>query len=569
MLGGHPFIVEVDDALPIESLHVLGRTGDGVSIGMPLRKDLFDGEGVEVPQRSAFERRAALLRELGALHGELALVRGEESHLVAPEPEGQRPLIRGQHHVEHRVVGGRALPGGGSAGARQEAGVFRRRYVPSGALHEARRQRDHASKAGGGGALTDVVSDGESDEREAMVLLDHQGEAVLEMASGDRARARGRCGRGLTLGRGVAAEEHARHEADDHDCDRPPRTTPARGSRGAPHHPPRAHAATGTPRQESAWISRFQGDVREPGLWYRGVKEAYKRPVDDRDEPPPKAPTVGGAGPASSPPVVGAVARPSPARPSEVTRPMIFEPPPDGDPFAVAPSPRLASPRESASDEPTDDDAIDDQWPDEPPSAAPVQLAIVAPPPVISARTPAGLPAPPPAGVRGARRRSRWVALAALGLFAVGVELRAHRSRSHRMPAPSPPAEASATAVASATATASGPPLESSSSPSVADPPPAIPSESPPSAFDAAAAKEALEATASTVARCQRGHVFGAGHAIVTFGNDGAVHRCAVSPPFLGAAAGMCVTRALSQARVPPFVGEPGIVVYHFTVAAE
>jgi hypothetical protein len=91
---------------------------------------------------------------------------------------------------------------------------------------------------------------------------------------------------------------------------------------------------------------------------------------------------------------------------------------------------------------------------------------------------------------------------------------------------------------------------------------------SPASAFDTVAAKHALDATASTVARCQRGQVFGPAYAIVTFGNDGAVRRCAVSPPFLGTFAGMCVTKALSQARVPAFEGKPGVVVHHFVVAA-
>jgi hypothetical protein len=88
-------------------------------------------------------------------------------------------------------------------------------------------------------------------------------------------------------------------------------------------------------------------------------------------------------------------------------------------------------------------------------------------------------------------------------------------------------------------------------------------------AFDAMAAKQALDATASAVARCRRGPVFGPASAIVTFGNDGAVLRCAVSPPFLGTFAGMCVTKALLQARVSPFLGDPGIVVHHFVVAAQ
>jgi hypothetical protein len=109
-----------------------------------------------------------------------------------------------------------------------------------------------------------------------------------------------------------------------------------------------------------------------------------------------------------------------------------------------------------------------------------------------------------------------------------------------------------------------------SSAPSVGEIPPAVPSTSRASAFDAIAAKQALDATAGVVARCRRGGpVFGPAHAIVTFGNDGAVLRCAVSPPFLGTFAGMCVTKALKQARVSPFVGDPGIVVHHFVVAAQ
>jgi hypothetical protein len=51
--------------------------------------------------------------------------------------------------------------------------------------------------------------------------------------------------------------------------------------------------------------------------------------------------------------------------PSEVTRRMIFEPPSDADPRAGS---RVGSPEEAG---------IDDQWPDEPPTAAPVQLATV------------------------------------------------------------------------------------------------------------------------------------------------------------------------------------------------
>jgi hypothetical protein len=31
----------------------------------------------------------------------------------------------------------------------------------------------------------------------------------------------------------------------------------------------------------------------------------------------------------------------------------------------------------------------------------------------------------------------------------------------------------------------------------------------------------------------------------------------------------MCVAKALLQARVPAFVGDPGVVVHHFVVAAQ
>jgi hypothetical protein len=53
----------------------------------------------------------------------------------------------------------------------------------------------------------------------------------------------------------------------------------------------------------------------------------------------------------------------------------------------------------------------------------------------------------------------------------------------------------------------------------------------------------------------------------VTFDNDGAVGRCVVSPPLLGTPTGACVAAALEEARVPPFLGNPGTVVHRFVVA--
>jgi hypothetical protein len=274
--------------------------------------------------------------------------------------------------------------------------------------------------------------------------------------------------------------------------------------------------------------------------------------VDDQDKPRPKATTLAGVGPSSAPPVVGAVARPSSLPPSDVTRRMIFEPPADADPLAGS---RSVSPEEAA---------IDNQWPDEPPTAAPVQLATVPP----ARRVPAATRVKVSMGVEGARRRKWWVALAALALGAGAAGLRASRSRSHSVATPNQPMVPTATAIDSATATAFAPPL-ASSGPPVAETPPQLSLGSPAPAFDATAAKDALDATASAVARCQRGQVSGPGYAIVTFANDGAVRRSAVSPPFLGTSAGMCVARALAQARAPAFVGKPGVVVHHFVVPAQ
>jgi hypothetical protein len=274
--------------------------------------------------------------------------------------------------------------------------------------------------------------------------------------------------------------------------------------------------------------------------------------VDDQDKPRPKATTLAGVGPSSAPPVVGAVARPSAVGPSDVTRRMILEPPSDADPHAGS---RSVSPEEVA---------IDSQWPDEPPTAAPVQLATVPP----ARPGPAATRAKESTGGESARRRMRWVALAALALGAGGAGLRVYRWPSHSVATPNLPTMTTATAIAYATATAFAPPL-ASSGPPVVETPPQLSLTPPESAFDAVAAKDALDATASAVARCQRGQVFGPAYAIVTFANDGAVRRCAVSPPFLGTSAGMCVAKALAQARVPAFVGKPGVVVHHFVVAAQ
>src|ERR1019366_6869787 len=117
----------------------------------------------------------------------------------------------------------------------------------------------------------------------------------------------------------------------------------------------------------AGWLLRLGHGPRLSPARASALREYKKgeRPVADQDKPRPKAPTLVGVGPSSAPPVVGAVARPSAVGPSEVTRRMIFEPPSDADPRAGS---RGGSPEEAG---------IDDQWPDEPPTAAPVQLATV------------------------------------------------------------------------------------------------------------------------------------------------------------------------------------------------
>jgi hypothetical protein len=232
---------------------------------------------------------------------------------------------------------------------------------------------------------------------------------------------------------------------------------------------------------------------------------------------------------------------------------MIFEPPSDADPHAGS---------QPGSSEET---GIDDQWPDEPPTAAPLLLATIPP----AAPVPTAMPAKEPTRGEGARRGTRWVAVGMLTLIAAGAGLRVYRSARRSVATANPPTPATSTSNASATATASAPLPDLPSSPPPVDDAPAPSALAPQAtAFDAVAAKQALDATAYAVARCRRGSVFGPAHAIVTFGNDGAVRRCAVSPPFLGTAAGMCVAKALAQARVPEFAGTAGTIVHHFVVPA-
>jgi hypothetical protein len=86
-------------------------------------------------------------------------------------------------------------------------------------------------------------------------------------------------------------------------------------------------------------------------------------------------------------------------------------------------------------------------------------------------------------------------------------------------------------------------------------------------AFNAAVARAALDPAEKAVSKCRHGPLFGPIRTTVTFGNDGAVSRCAVSVPFVGTPAGACVIDAVSGVHMPPFLGKPGTVIYKFNIA--
>lgn len=85
--------------------------------------------------------------------------------------------------------------------------------------------------------------------------------------------------------------------------------------------------------------------------------------------------------------------------------------------------------------------------------------------------------------------------------------------------------------------------------------------------FSKTDAKAALDATAKDVARCKKGKGWGAASATIVFGNDGAVNRVVVGPPFTGTGTGACVAEALQAAKTAPFTGKPGVMTYRFYVA--
>jgi hypothetical protein len=97
-------------------------------------------------------------------------------------------------------------------------------------------------------------------------------------------------------------------------------------------------------------------------------------------------------------------------------------------------------------------------------------------------------------------------------------------------------------------------------------PPPPAPAPAPPAAFDAAAARAALDDT--DLGSCKaEGAPLGYGHARVTFAPDGGVSHVAIeSPSGLSGSAVRCIGAALGTATVPPFGGPASAVPTPFWV---
>jgi hypothetical protein len=133
--------------------------------------------------------------------------------------------------------------------------------------------------------------------------------------------------------------------------------------------------------------------------------------------------------------------------------------------------------------------------------------------------------------------------------------------------------------VASVWRTCAGPKpvLTAQASTAPAPPPPApapnpepeepAPAPEPSRPFNAYAARRALDGTSRSILSCRRDRKWGVAKATVTFANDGSVSQAVVGVPFKGTKAGECVAGQLSTARVEPFAGKEGVVVYQFFVA--
>jgi hypothetical protein len=87
-------------------------------------------------------------------------------------------------------------------------------------------------------------------------------------------------------------------------------------------------------------------------------------------------------------------------------------------------------------------------------------------------------------------------------------------------------------------------------------------------AFDPNAARASLDVMNGVLASCRSpGAKTGAGTINVTFGPDGRVERAVIDePPFMGTPEGACVSSRFKQAKMAPFEGGPGSVVYTFHI---
>jgi hypothetical protein len=99
------------------------------------------------------------------------------------------------------------------------------------------------------------------------------------------------------------------------------------------------------------------------------------------------------------------------------------------------------------------------------------------------------------------------------------------------------------------------------------EPPQPTPSPAPSKPFSVYAARRALDGTSRNVLSCRRDKKWGVALATVTFANDGSVSHVVVGVPFRGTPTGECVADDLSAARVAPFAGRQGVMVYQFFVA--
>jgi hypothetical protein len=80
-------------------------------------------------------------------------------------------------------------------------------------------------------------------------------------------------------------------------------------------------------------------------------------------------------------------------------------------------------------------------------------------------------------------------------------------------------------------------------------------------AFDADAARSAIESVLKTVAACKEpGGPTGQTSAAITFAASGQVTSVTVGSPFAGTSTGTCIITALKAAKVTPFTGLPGTV---------